>query len=158
MVADTRVSELIRENLNRTYATADPVRLLQNIRRGQKRLVAIADMPGTPADTVGSSSLDDFLIGLRTAWERGVVRPTAQGKAKQQRERRRPDPLVAITPQLELWFKAENLANRLRISRQASGEIPRAISAFANSDASTPPKNMARSACAPNGLWSGRGY
>ena len=107
LLADPRVAESIRENLKRTYAALDPVRLLWSIRDGQKRLVEIADKPGTPADTGGSASLDQFLVGLRTAWKSGEVRPTAQPKSKQKRERRRPDPLIAITPQLELWFKAE---------------------------------------------------
>ena len=107
LIADARVTEPIRESLNRTYATLDPVRLLKNIREGQKRLVEIADKPETPAGTTEAASLDQFLIGLRTAWKGGEVRPTAQPKPKQKRERRRPDPLIAVTPQLELWFKAE---------------------------------------------------
>jgi hypothetical protein len=109
LIADARVTEPIREHLNRTYATLDPVRLLQNIREGQKRLVEIADKPGMPADAAGAgaASLDQFLIGLRTAWKDGEVRPTARPRPKQKRERRRPDPLIAVTPQLELWFKAE---------------------------------------------------
>lgn len=48
-----------------------------------------------------------FLAGLRTAWQAGEVRPTAQVKLKPKRGRRRPDPLVAVTDELRAWFQAE---------------------------------------------------
>jgi len=124
LLADTRITEQIREDLNRTYAALDPVRLLQNIRQGQKRLVEIADKPGTVADMAEDASLDQFLIGLRTAWKDGEVRPTAQSKPKQKRERRRPDPLIAVTPQIELWFKTEPWRTASELLTKLQDEYP----------------------------------
>ena len=49
----------------------------------------------------------DFLAGLRTAWQMGEVRPTAQPKLKPKRGRRRPDPLAMVTDNLRSWFEAE---------------------------------------------------
>jgi len=42
-----------------------------------------------------------------TAWKDGVVRPTDRPPVKAKRERRRPDPLVDVTPLLRQWFDAE---------------------------------------------------
>ena len=52
-------------------------------------------------------TLEAFLSGLRTAWRDGEVRPTSMRKEKVKRGRRRPDPLVAVTAQLQGWFEAE---------------------------------------------------
>jgi len=70
-------------------------------------IVEIADAPGGPAEAGDVPALDMFLTGLRTAWQDGEVRPTARSKPKTKRGRRRPDPLLAVTPTLEAWFKAE---------------------------------------------------
>lgn len=51
--------------------------------------------------------LEDFLSGLRIAWRGGEVNPTARPKPAVKRERRRPDPLLAVTAELEEWFEAE---------------------------------------------------
>ena len=48
-----------------------------------------------------------FLSGLRTAWQRGDVRPTSAAKPKVKRGRRRADPLVSVTEQSRVWFLAE---------------------------------------------------
>lgn len=52
-------------------------------------------------------TLEQFLAGLRTAWQEGEVRPTSRPKEKVRRGRRRPDPLASVTPQLQAWFQAE---------------------------------------------------
>ena len=78
-----------------TYATLDPVRLLKTIREVQQELVALADRPvvGEAAEP-SASTLEQFLSGLRTAWQDGEVRPTSKPKEKTPRGRRRPDPLA----------------------------------------------------------------
>jgi hypothetical protein len=52
-------------------------------------------------------TLEQFLSGLRTAWQEGEVRPTSAAKAKPKRLRRRPDPFAAVTTELRGWFEAE---------------------------------------------------
>ena len=45
--------------------------------------------------------------GLRISWCGGEIRPTARAKPAAKRERRRPDPLLAVTAELEEWYQAE---------------------------------------------------
>jgi hypothetical protein len=49
------------------------------------------------AAEVNAPTLDQFLVGLRTAWKAGEVRPTARPKARAKRLRRCPDPLLTVT-------------------------------------------------------------
>lgn len=70
--------------------------------------VEIADKPDGPPATDGEAlPLEDFLSGLRIAWRGGEVKPTARSKPAAKRERRRPNPLLAVTAELEEWFEAE---------------------------------------------------
>jgi hypothetical protein len=93
-------------------ATLNPVRLLQEIRAAQQQLVEFADGPvlGEAAKPT-APTLEQFLSGLRTAWQEGEVRPTSvakpKPKPKPKRLRRRPDPFAAVTTELREWFEAE---------------------------------------------------
>src|SRR5664280_1120208 len=108
LLADERISEEIRDQLKALYMTLDPVLLLRDIRRAQERLVAIADTaPGDPLLENGAIPLAAFLEGLRVAWRGGEVRPTAFAKLSAKRERRRPDPILAISVELKAWWDAE---------------------------------------------------
>jgi hypothetical protein len=108
LIANARTSEAVRHQLNAQCLRLDPVRLLQQIRAAQQALVDIADRPivgeGAP---LTEPTLEQFLTGLRTAWQSGEVRPINQPKPKAKRLRRRPDPLIAVTGQLREWFEAE---------------------------------------------------
>ncbi len=101
LLADPRTPEVVRQRLAASAATLDPIRLLRDMRAAQQRLVDIAD---TTEPTPVPPSLDAFLSGLRTAWQTGEVRPTAQPKPKPKRERRRPDPIAAVSAELQSWF------------------------------------------------------
>lgn len=107
LLADARTPDDVRQRLEKIYSSLDPVRLLRDMRCGQQRLVELADKPGESVSDGGTPSLDQFLTGLRTAWQGGEIRPTSRPKPQAKRGRRRPDPFVAVTPQLEAWFKAE---------------------------------------------------
>ncbi len=108
LIADPRTSGIVRQRVEDLRAELDPVRLLAEMRAAQQALVAIADgavpdgavpLPGTEP-TEAAVPIAAFLAGLRTAWQSGEVRPTAQPKPKPKRGRRRPDPLVAVTDEL----------------------------------------------------------
>ena len=104
LLADTRTSEAVRCQVTATYVTLDPVQLLQRIRTAQQELVSISDRPSVDETTVLTTpTLDQFLVGLRTAWQDGEVRPTSQPKPKAPRGRRRPDPFVTVTAQVRQW-------------------------------------------------------
>src|ERR1700712_3875817 len=95
LMSDPRTTVVTRERVASIYATLDPVRLLSAIRTGQQRLVQISDRPVSGERLAPTApTLEEFLSGLRMAWQDGEVRPTSKAKEKPKRERRRPDPLV----------------------------------------------------------------
>jgi len=106
LLADPRVSADVKDQARAIHATLDPVVLLREMRAAQQHLIDIADTP--VADTKPTTpTLEQFLVGLRTAWKEGEVRPTARSKPKAKRLRRRPDPFVAVDDQLRNWCEAE---------------------------------------------------
>lgn len=108
LLADARTSDETRDRLKALYVTLDPVLLLRNIRLAQERLVAIADTaPGDPVLENEAIPLAAFLEGLRIAWRGGEVRPTARAKPPAKRERRRPDPILAVSVELKTWWDTE---------------------------------------------------
>jgi len=129
LLADPRTTEQVRRRVNELRATLDPVRLLQQIRAAQQQLVDIADRPALgEAAKPTSPPLEQFLLGLRTAWKEGEVRPTSVTKPKPKRLRRRPDPFAAVTLELRGWFEEEpwrtsrELLERLQV--QCPGVYP----------------------------------
>ncbi len=107
LIADVRTAEEVRRRLTEMHAELDPVQLLHTIRAAQQELVEISDRPGAGAAEISATTLDQFLSGLRTAWQDGEVRPTSKPKEKTKRGRRRPDPLITVTAQLRDWFEIE---------------------------------------------------
>ncbi|MGH7106770.1 MAG: ISNCY family transposase, partial [Acetobacteraceae bacterium] len=70
LLADARIGEAVRQRVTATYATLDPVRLLHTIRGLQQELVALADRPAAgEAAAPTAATLEQFLSGLRTAWQ-----------------------------------------------------------------------------------------
>src|SRR6266702_3937260 len=75
LMTDARTNEEVRRRLATQRSTLDPVRLLQAIRAAQQELVRLADTlvlgDATPPT---APTLEQFLSGLRTAWQEGEVR------------------------------------------------------------------------------------
>ncbi|MEL6065154.1 transposase [Methylobacterium sp. DCY52] len=109
LMADPRASAEVRAKVEALRNRLDPVRLLAEIRAAQQGLVALADRPADAVTPRAPVPVAEFLAELRTAWEAGEVRPTAQAKPKAKRGRRRPDPLVSVTDELRGWFEADPL-------------------------------------------------
>jgi hypothetical protein len=125
LLAETRISEDVRLRLEALRATLDPVRLLQQIRAAQQELVRLADttvLGDAPRPT--APTLEQFLSGLRTAWQEGEVRPTSAPKPKAKRSRRRPDPFVAVTTRLREWFEAEPWRTSRELLERLQAEYP----------------------------------
>ena len=121
LLADPRTPDGVRDRLETVFATLDPLRLLRDIRAAQQRLVDIADAAGASTEP---PSLETFLSALRTAWQTGEVRPTAQPKPKPKRGRRRPDPLAAVSEQLHVWFDEEPWRTSREILDKLQSEHP----------------------------------
>lgn len=107
LIGDPRTSQEIRSRVEALRADLDPVRLLAEMRELQRSLAAIADGAASSGMKAAPVPIDAFLAGLRVAWQAGEVRPTAQNKPKQKRGRRRPDPLAAVSDELQAWFEAD---------------------------------------------------
>src|SRR5664280_1985481 len=120
-----RTHDDVRVCVRAIYAGLDPVSLLSDIRVAQQRLVEIADRPLVGvSEAPAGPTLEKFLLGLRTAWQEGEVRPTSRAKEKSKRGRRRPDPLVAVTEQIRSWFNAEPWRTSRELFERLQGEHP----------------------------------
>jgi hypothetical protein len=127
LLADPRTSEAVRRRVEAVHAGLDPVRLLREIRAAQQRLVEIADrLPADAGDAAAPAAptLEQFLSGLRTAWQAGEVRPTSRPKEKAKRGRRRPDPFATVTVQLREWFEAEPWRTSRELLERLQAEQP----------------------------------
>ena len=125
LIADARTSEAVRRRLETLCATLDPVCLLQEIRATQQQLVGLADAPvRSEATPPTAPTLEQFLSGLRTAWQEGEVRPTSTPKPKVKRLRRRPDPFAAVTTVLRGWFEAEPWRTSRELFERLQVEYP----------------------------------
>jgi hypothetical protein len=72
LLADPRTPDPVRGKVQVVCATLDPVRLLNDIRQAQARLVEIADQPIAEASAEPCApTLAQFLASLRTAWQSG---------------------------------------------------------------------------------------
>jgi len=101
LLADPRTPDTVRQEVEAVCATLGPVRLLSDIRQAQARLVEIADRVSMDAAPEASApTLEQFLAGLRTAWQQGEVRPTSRTPETAKRGRRRPDPFAAATAEV----------------------------------------------------------
>src|SRR3546814_19434989 len=73
----------------------------------QQRLVEIADLPASAlAEDVAPTSLDQFPMGLRTAWTAGAVRPPAKRPPPVPLGRRRPVPMAPVPAPRRARFAA----------------------------------------------------
>lgn len=126
LLDDPRTSEETKLRLQELYAGLDPVRLLRNIREVQSRLVTLADGVAAVATDAArvEPDLDGFLQSLKTIWKQGEARPTSVPQPKQKRGRRRPDPLVAVTEDLRIWFDQEPWRTGRELLERLQAEHP----------------------------------
>ena len=102
------IDERAKDRLRAVMLTLDPLRLLEEIRRVQHHVAALAAgcapgrLPHRDAD------LERFLASLSTLWRSGEVRPTHQRAAKARRYwRTRADPFAEVWPEVLVWLEGE---------------------------------------------------
>jgi hypothetical protein len=123
LAADARTPDEVRARLQDTFASLDPVALLRDIRAAQERLAALADARPTANPGAVAQPIDLFMASLRTAWKDGGMRPTDRPVVAK-RGRRRPDPLVRVTPDLRKWFEAEPWRTSSELLSRLQEEYP----------------------------------
>jgi hypothetical protein len=123
LIDDPRTTDAVRSQLAETLERLDPVKLLRHIRNCQERLILLADKPGE-AVVANDTTLDQFFASLRTAWQIGEARPTARAKLQPKRGRSRPDPVVAVTDQLHVWYRAEPWRTGRELTERPQQEYP----------------------------------
>ena len=129
LLDDPRTPPEVARRVGAVYATIDPVRLLQDIRAQQQRLVDIADIPLRGANATKSPpTIEQFLASLKTAWREGEPNPATRPKLKVPRGRRRPDPLAAVTAEIEAWFSAEPWRTSRELLDRLKSAYPRRYS------------------------------
>jgi hypothetical protein len=124
LLADPRTPETVRSQLAQVYARLDPIRLLQEMRLAQQRLVDTAEGSCAADPATINPLLEQFLCGLRTAWKEGDIRPTANPKPKQKRSRRRPDPFVRVANELQAWFDEQPWRTSRELLERLQAEHP----------------------------------
>jgi hypothetical protein len=123
------VSDECKEQLRRTLAALDPVRLLREIREAQ-RGIAQLEVGAAYADMAHSSPpLSGFVASLSSVWRDGEVRPTHRKRTTGPRTyRTRVDPFEAVWPQVQLWLNEQPDANAkdlfLRLQESMPGAFP----------------------------------
>ena len=122
LLADPRTSQEVRDAVKAQFETLDPILLLRDTRLAQQRLVDLADKVGAAPED--APTIEDFLAGLRTAWKKGEVRPTAKPAEKPKRGRRRPDPLADVTDRLRDWFEDEPWRTSRQLLERLQAEYP----------------------------------
>jgi hypothetical protein len=124
LLADPRTPAAVREKVAALQARLDPIALLQELRMAQQQLVEIADRPATLPEEGAPPAIGPFLAGLRVAWKDHEVRPAIPGKAKPKRERRRPDPLAAVSEELRVRFEAAPWRTGRQLLVQLQADYP----------------------------------
>ncbi len=117
-----------KQRLSEVAGEVDPLRLLDEIRTEQHRLVALA--AGQLVHLSASANeLNTFLQSLATAWSDGEVRPTHQANPKPPRNwRTRKDPFEVVWPLVQEWLEVapETTATQLlaRLQAEHSDRFP----------------------------------
>jgi hypothetical protein len=123
------VAEDMKDRLRLAAAGLDPLRLLDEIRTMQRHLVDLAAGQVPSLVTGRDPELDTFLKSLKTAWQKGEVRPTHAARPKPLRDwRTRVDPFEVAWPLVRRWLEeepdrtAKEILERLQI--QQPGVFP----------------------------------
>jgi hypothetical protein len=122
------VSDECKEQLRRTLAALDPVRLLSEIREAQ-RVIAQLEVGITNAATAQSiPNLNGFVASLSTVWRDGEVRPTHRKRSSGPRTyRTRVDPFESVWPQVQLWLNEQPDVNAKDLFLRLQGSMPGAF-------------------------------
>jgi len=125
LLADGRVTNECKDELRKTFASLDPVRLLREIRTAQQHLAQAeaGAVPQTSGET--SQDLTRFIESLATAWREGEIRPTHRKPNTGPRPwRTRADPIENAWTVVEEWRNEHPDANAKGIFLRLQAHMP----------------------------------
>jgi len=125
LLADGRVTNECKDELRKTFASLDPVRLLREIRTAQQHLAQAeaGAVPQTSGET--SQDLTRFIESLATAWREGEIRPTHRKPNTGPRPwRTRADPFENAWTVVEEWLNEHPDANAKGIFLRLQAHMP----------------------------------
>ena len=117
-----------KEQLRRTLAALDPVRLLSEIREAQRVIAQLEVGVANAATAQSIPHLSSFVASLSTVWRDGEVRPTHRKRTSGPRTyRTRVDPFEAVWPQVQLWLNEQPDVNAKDLFLRLQGSMPGAF-------------------------------
>jgi len=125
LLADGRVTNECKDELRKTFASLDPVRLLREIRTAQQHLAQAeaGAVPQTSGET--SQDLTRFIESLATAWREGEIRPThRKPNTGPLPWRTRADPIENAWTVVEEWRNEHPDANAKGIFLRLQAHMP----------------------------------
>jgi hypothetical protein len=124
LLANDRVTHECKEQLRETFSRLDPVHLLNQIRKRQRKLVQHEIGSGSDKTTETSQELDGFVKNLPTAWRDGEIRPTHRKQSTESRTwRTRVDPFERVWPVVEQWLEERPDANAKELFHRLQTEL-----------------------------------
>jgi hypothetical protein len=122
------VSDECKEQLRRTLAALDPVRLLSEIREAQGVLVQLEVGVANTETAQTTVDLRGFVASLSTVWRDGEVRPTHRKRSNGPRTyRTRVDPFKAVWPQVQQWLNEQPDVNAQELFFRLQESMPGAF-------------------------------
>ncbi len=128
LLAREDVSDECKEQLRRTLASLDPVRLLSEIREAQRTLAQLEAGVANAEAAQTNRELSGFVASLSTAWRDGEVRPTHRKRVNGPRTwRTRSDPFEKVWPLVEQWLNEQPDANAKDLFLRLQESTPEAF-------------------------------
>ena len=128
LLAHEDVSDECKEQLRRTLASLDPVRLLSEIREAQRTLAQLEAGVANAEAAQTNRELSGFVASLSTVWRDGEVRPTHRKRANGPRTwRTRSDPFEKVWPLVEQWLNEQPDANAKDLFLRLQKSTPEAF-------------------------------
>jgi hypothetical protein len=105
LLASEKISDEQKDQLRQTFATLDPIQLLSQVREAQNRLMQLAVGAESIEPPATSTTAEQFVRNLGTAWKQGEVRATHRKRNAAPRSwRTRKDPFADVWPTIQQWL------------------------------------------------------
>jgi hypothetical protein len=129
LLQSVAITARMKEQLQAAAAGLDPLALLDEIRRMQHHLAALATGATRHIVPQRDGDLDRYIKSLATAWQHGDVRPTHRKQPKPRRDwRTRQDPFEATWLRVVAWLEAEPDRTAKELLERLQVEYPGAYS------------------------------